>query len=258
MDYRIVKIDERNIAEHPQLVCFINPKHPAYNIKVDWLKSRLNEGLTIKLLYVEDESKPVGFIEYVPGEYAWRAVSAKDYVLIHCIWIYSNLYKNKGVGTKLLNTCIEDAKEQNFAGVAVVTSTDAFMAKKAFFIKNGFQSVDNAPPHHELLLFPFKEAPLPKFNDWRQELNKYQGLNIIYADQCPWVARFMSEVQDFVNQKGIALKVTKLVTSAQAQQAPSPYAVFCLINNGKLLADHYISQTRFTNILKKEKLILGK
>ncbi len=255
MEYRIVTINQNNITEHPQLVCFINPKHPAYKIKVEWLKSRLKEGLTIKLLYVEGESKPVGFIEYVPGEFAWRAVSAKDYMLIHCIWIYSNQYKGQGVGTKLLQACIDDAKSQGMAGVAVVTSTDAFMAKKAFFIKNGFQSIDTAPPHHELLLLPFKEAPLPKFNDWKQQQSKYQGLHIVYADQCPWVARFMSEVQDFVRQKGVVLQITKLETPSQAQQAPSPYAVFCLINNGKLLADHYISQTRFNNILKKEKLI---
>lgn len=34
--------------------------------------------------------------------------------------------------------------------------------------------------------------------------------------------------------------------------APSIYATFNLINNGKLLADHYISLTRFNNIIKKE------
>jgi hypothetical protein len=54
---------------------------------------------------------------------------------------------------------------------------------------------------------------------------------------------------------GIKPEITEISTSAAAQSAPSPYAVFTLINKGKILADHYISGTRFMNILKKEKLI---
>jgi hypothetical protein len=41
----------------------------------------------------------------------------------------------------------------------------------------------------------------------------------------------------------------------EAQAAPSPYAVFNLIYDGRLLADHYISETRLMNILRKEKLL---
>jgi hypothetical protein len=51
------------------------------------------------------------------------------------------------------------------------------------------------------------------------------------------------------------MQITELKTPADAQNAPSLYSVFNLINNGKLLADRYISLTRFNNILKKEKII---
>jgi hypothetical protein len=37
----------------------------------------------------------------------------------------------------------------------------------------------------------------------------------------------------------------------QAQQAPSAFAIFNLSYNGQLLADHPISNTRFTNIMNK-------
>jgi len=50
----------------------------------------------------------------------------------------------------------------------------------------------------------------------------------------------------------LELHVTELKTAEEAQNAPSLYATFNLVYNGTLLADHYISNTRFKNILKKE------
>jgi hypothetical protein len=48
------------------------------------------------------------------------------------------------------------------------------------------------------------------------------------------------------------LNITELETAEQAQNAPSIYSVFNLVYDGKLLVDHYISNTRFLNIIKKE------
>ena len=48
------------------------------------------------------------------------------------------------------------------------------------------------------------------------------------------------------------LKLTELKSAKEAQNAPSIYASFNLIYNGKLLADHYISNRRFENIINKE------
>ena len=52
--------------------------------------------------------------------------------------------------------------------------------------------------------------------------------------------------------KGLELKVTELENAEQAQNAPSIYATFNLVSDGKLLADHYISSTRFLNVINKE------
>ena len=55
-----------------------------------------------------------------------------------------------------------------------------------------------------------------------------------------------------LKEEKLRLKKVELKTAAQAQQAPSLYGVFSLVHNGKLLADRYISVTRFKNIIKKE------
>jgi len=251
----IVTINSGNLAQHPGTICFINPKNPSFHLKNEWITQRFSEGLRIKLLYTGDWKKVAGFIEYVPGEFAWRAVSAAGYMFIHCLWIYPNENKNKGFGTRLIEECIEDARQNNCNGVAVVTSKNAFMANSSLFLKNGFHEIANDGVGNELLVLSINEAALPTINDWKKQLAKYQGLHIVYSKQCPWVARMVEEIRESELAKKLNLQITQLKTSTDAQNAPSLYSVFSLINNGKLLADRYISITRLNNILKKEKLI---
>lgn len=247
----IIDVNLKNITQYPP-TCFLNPKNEGYLIRREWLKKRFSEGMRIKLLYIENEKKANGFIEYVPGENAWRAIDAKDYMFIHCIWISPNKYKEKGYGSILINECIEDAKRDGKHGVAVVTSEGPFMAGKALFIKNGFKSVAQAEPSIALMAKSIKKGPLPKFTDYEKQLGKYKGLNIVYSNQCPWVARSIPELKEIAKKKSLSLKVIELKTAKQAQNAPSVYAVFSLIYNGKILADHYISSKRFQNILGKK------
>ena len=119
-DIKIITVNKENISQHPP-VCFLNPKNEGYLKKLEWIKKRFFEGLRIKLLYLENEKKPIGFIEYIPGEYAWRAVDASGYMFIHCIWITPKKNKVKGYGSILIKECIEDAKNEEKYGVAVVT-----------------------------------------------------------------------------------------------------------------------------------------
>ncbi len=248
----LITITSENIGDYPGLSCFMNPKQEGAKTRADWIRERLSEGLTIRLLYHPGTGKTVGYIEYVPGEYAWRAVDAADYLFIHCIWVYPKPSRELGNGSRLVQACIEDAGRAGKLGVAVIASEGPFMAAKALFLKNGFSVTEEAPPSYSLLVHPLKKGPLPKFRDWRLRLSEYEGLYLVYANQCPWVARSVGEITKIASELGVVLKVTELKTAADAQDAPSVYGIFSLIYNGKLLADHYISATRFRNILKKE------
>jgi hypothetical protein len=250
MNSKIIDIDSVNISLYPP-TCFQNPNNEGYKIKLEWLKKRFSEGLKIKLLYIENDKKCHGYIEYLPGEYAWRAVDAKGYLFIHCIWTYPNNIKHKGLGSLLVDECIKDAVEQQKYGVAVIASEDSFMSKKDLFIKNKFEVVEESGPF-TLLVKSFKKGPIPKFRNTEKQLKKYKGLNIVYSNQCPWVSKFVSDIDEILKKKNLNLKITEIKTARQAQNAPSIYSVFNLVYNGKLLADHYISNTRFLNIINKE------
>lgn len=250
----IVDGNAKNICEY-SMCGYKNIKQEGYRRKADWLRKRFSEGMVFKILRSHD-GEGVGFIEYTPGEYAWRAVEATGYTFVHCIMIYPKKYKGKGYGALLLKECVEEARKGRAHGVAAVTSKGTWMAGKELFLRNGFELVDEAPATFELLVKRFKKkAVLPKFKgDWDKKIKSYgKGLTIIRSDQCPCIAKFVREIVETAREKyGLDPQMVELTNCLEAQNTPSPYATSCMIYNGKLAADHPISNRRFINIMEKE------
>ena len=112
-----------------------------------------------------------------------------------------------------------------------------------------------AHPDFELLVKQFDTSSPPKFpRDWEQRRNQYgSGLVIIRSDQCPYITKSVKEITETAEKRcGITPNVVELKNYKDAQSAPSAFAVFEIIYDGKLVADHPISNTRFMNIMNKE------
>jgi len=229
-------------------------EHEGCRRKAEWYRKRLPEGMRYKVLYSEDNGS-VGMIEYIPGEFSWRAVDAVGYMVIHCLCIFLKSFREKGYASRMIRSCVEDAKNENMNGVAVVTRKGAWMVSKDLFVKDGFEVVDKAPPDFELLAIKFRmDAPSPRFKHNRESvLNKYnKGLTILWSDQCPYIAKSIEEIKETIKQRyRIKARIIEIKDHDQAQNAPSPYAIFSLIYDGKLLAFHPISNKRFMNIMDK-------
>lgn len=252
-DVRIVDMDAENIFDYG--FCGTkNPQHEGCRRKAEWFKKRQAEGMKYKVLHSEEKGT-VGLIEYIPGEYAWRGIEAKGYMVIHCLCIFYKPYREKGVGSRMIDECLKDSKKEKKHGVAVVTREGAWMIGKDLFVKNGFEAVDKAKPDFELLVKKFnKNAPSPKFKGIGDKtLEKYnKGLNILWSDQCPYIAKSIREIRETIKKRyGIKAKFIEIKDHKQAQEAPSPYAIFSLIYDGELLAFHPISNKRFMNIMDK-------
>jgi GNAT superfamily N-acetyltransferase len=252
---RIIDTDAESILNYA-LCGYKNIKQEGYRRKVDWLKERFGEGLRVKVLHSAQDGT-AGMIEYVPGEYAWRPVDAKGYMLIHCLFVMHKKHKEKGYGSRMVEECLKDANKQKMRGVAVVTRKGTWMADKALFEKLGFEVVDTAPPDFELLVKKFQKGSLsPKFKgNWEKRLGKYgKGMVIISSDQCPYCTKSVREIVQTAKSKyGLKPKVVELKSSQQAQDSPSPFGISALILDGRLVADHPISNTRFINIMEKER-----
>lgn len=251
-DFAVVSVDIENMDELG-FFCVKNKKHVGYVAKSCWLQQRPAEGLRIKLLIAQD-GKQAGFLEYIPGEYTWRAVHAPNYLVIHCIWVNAGKFPYQGMASALVQDCLQDAETSGKAGVAVVTSDGPWMAHQAIFRKNGFVQVDAAPPHFQLLARRIGSGPLPAFpQNWAERLHQYQDLQLIYTNQCPYIGKAVAELPPVAERHGIQLHLLELNNPAEARdRMPSPYGVISLVYQGQLLADHPISATRFKNILQKE------
>jgi L-amino acid N-acyltransferase YncA len=246
----LVKVGLENLAECG-IGCIANPEHPGFAAKSAWLKERFAEGLRL-LLIRGREGKPLAFLEYVPGRYAWRPVDANDWLFVHCLWVFPAGQAVAGLGSRLIRACLDEARRLGARGVAAVVSEGPWMAGEAVFLKNGFVRGEQRG-RFEVVAFPLKKAPAPRFRDPSPKWGRHKGLGIVTSAQCPYLLKSTEDVTALAAEHGLEAKVTVLKSATEAQEAPSTYGVFNLLWNGKVLSDHYVSRGRFRNILKEIK-----
>jgi len=213
-----------------------------YQKKLKWLEARFAEGMRIKMLNPSEGGR--GFIEYIPGEYAWRPVYAEGYMFIHCLWVAGES-KGKGYASQLLEDCLTDASHRGMNGLAMVTSESDWLVSKRFLFGEGFESMDQAPPTFELLVNRFNRAPAPSFpKNWDERLRRLgDGLTIVRTDQCPYVDEGAQAALDAAKELGLRTRVVELKSCREVREyAPSPYGVFSIVLNGRLLSYHYLSK----------------
>jgi len=234
-DAEIVTVDASNVDRYGFFCYKSKPKTAGYRQKRQWLEERFAEGLRIKI--VREGNKSAGFIEYTPGEFAWRAVHAPNYLVIHCMWVVGR-GKGKGYGSRLLSEVIADAQAMGKDGVAMVTSRRPWLAGSALFLKHGFEPVGEAPPSFELLVRPFGDAPRSTFpTDWERRIDRYgSGLTVVRSGQCPYLDDATEAALAAAREMGVTGKVVELTTARDVQaSAPSAYGVYGVVYDGRLL-----------------------
>jgi len=249
----LVDVDAANLDTLP--CCGVKRlDHEGRRQKTCWLKTNFKRGAKAKVL-LDANGRQCGYIEYLPGEFAWRGVDAAGYLFIQCVFTYRRQYQHRGLARAMVEACVEEAREAGSNGVAALTREGPWLAGPALFLSCGFESVASAPPDYQLLVRKLRpSAPDPAIKgDWDKKLKPYaKGLTIVRSTQCPHIAKFADEIMEAAEKEyGLTPRVVEIASCRQAQQAPTPYAVFAVIYNGRVLADHPISRTRFRNIMRK-------
>lgn len=232
-----IELNTKNItSEH--ICCAISDKKcsDSYQAKKDWLTQEFNNGYVFRKI---NERAKV-FIEYGPAEKAWIPITAPNYLNINCFWV-SGKYKKNGYGKALLNSALEDAKNQGKDGLVTVVGTKKFhfMSDTKWFLKQGFEEVESTSSGFSLLVKKVNmDAQVPAFNESVKsgECEDKNGLVVYYSNRCPF-AEFhaKSSLIETANKRNLVLKVIKLETIEQAQAAPCPATIFSLFYNGKFM-----------------------
>lgn len=248
----IIEVNKENLTEKGFFCYMSKRKSEEYQRKLEWLKDRFDEGMKIKLLDLKQGGR--GFIEYIPGEFAWRAVDAKGYMFIHCMWV-AGKSKGKGYAALLLNECIKDAEKAGLKGVAAVTSERNWLVGRKFFLKHSFESIDQYPPF-DLAIKRFDDAPSPSFSgDFEEKLSTCgKGLTVFRSDQCPYLDAAVRAALDAAEELGISARVIELKSAEDVRRlSPSPYGVFSVVYEGKLVSYHSRAKKELVKILGTSK-----
>jgi N-acetylglutamate synthase-like GNAT family acetyltransferase len=250
-NFNIIDVNSNNVGQ-TGFFCFMSKrKAEGFRFKLNWLKQRFAEGMRIKMFELPER----GFIEYIPGEYAWRTVKAQGYMMIHCLWVVGKS-KGKGLGGVLIEECIKDAKASGMKGVAMVTSEKVWLVGKKMLLKHGFESVEQAPPTFNLMVKKFVDAPSPTFSDnWEEKARRFgQGLTVIHSHQCPYIPDATNHVLKTAEELGIQSRVIELKSSQDVRKrAPSPYGVFSIVYDGRLLSYHYLLSKDLIPLIQRTK-----
>ncbi|UOY08295.1 N-acetyltransferase [Muricauda sp. SCSIO 64092] len=252
-----IELNTKNIASEHICCAFSDKKcSDSYQAKKDWLKKEFDNGYVFRRL---DERAKV-FIEYGPAENAWVPIKAPNYLNVNCFWV-SGKYKKNGYGKALLQSAIEDAKEQNRNGLVTVVGTKKFhfMSDTKWLLRQGFEEVEKITSGFSLLALKFSDrSEQPKFNASviSGECPDKEGIVVYYSNRCPF-AEFHAKnsLVETAEKRNLPLKVIKLKTMEEAQSAPSPATIFSLFLDGKFMTTDLsvCMDSRFDKVIEKLK-----
>lgn len=235
----MVELEEENLDIEGCYCLRSKPNSTGYINKNEWLIDRFKEGL--KYIKIMENSKPAGFIEYTPIEYSSRVVYGENYLVIHCLWVNIT---GKGYASKLIQKCIQDAKDHNKDGVIVITNPDtSWTPSKDIFIKNNFIEVDQAPYRFELLVHKLRPSPNPSFpKDWAERLKLFNELTILRTQQCPFVDIATDNVLKGAEKLGIRAEVIDIKNREELLKlSPTPYGIYGVVYKNKLISFHRLT-----------------
>jgi GNAT superfamily N-acetyltransferase len=251
---KFVTLDKENIAKEHICCAFSDKKcNNGYEQKKRWLSKEFDNGYVFRRL---DERAKV-FIEYAPAEKAWIPIVAPNYLAINCFWV-SGQYKGKGYAKALLQSAIDDARQQGKDGLAAVAGTAKlpYMSDAKWLLRQGFETVEKVRYGFSLLSLKLNpQAANPKFSESvsNGECDNKEGITVYYSNRCPYTEYYVNEeLAKAAENRNIPLKIIKLETSEQAQSAPAPATIFCLFFNGKFITTDVsvCLDSRFDKIVK--------
>lgn len=221
---------------------------PGYEQKKAWLAERFAEGLEMRLLGDGER----GFVEFIPGKFAWRAIDgADDFMVIHCLWVVGKS-KGKGFGTVLLEEVERTAREHGFKGVAALTSGHTWLMGPDLLAGHAYESVEKAEPSFDLMVKRFADdAGMPRLSGrWAQKAEAIpEGLGVFRTDQCPYTDDAVKAVQARAKAKGLKFSEITLTTAQDIRErSPTPYGTYAVVKDGKLLTYTYLLPRDFDKL----------
>jgi len=233
-----VTLTADNLDDHHLCCAMATPRHvPGVQLKRDWLRARIAEGLVFRKLDVQGKV----FIEYAPAEVAWRPIVAPGWLVIHCLWV-SGRFQEQGHGRALLQHCLDDARRRGSAGVVVATGRRKrpFLGDPKFFAHHGFEVVQRVGDFQLMAHRVAHTAPDPRFSDSVTDRTPSADgpFTIAWTPQCPFGPACAQDTADALDDLGHRGEIRAIDTLEEAQRVASPLGAFGVEREGALVMHH--------------------
>jgi predicted GNAT family acetyltransferase len=183
------------------------------SLKRKWLREMLEKyGSCAKIAYYNE--KPVGQILYYPEEAeVTRAVRREGVLTIYCTYNPTSEAQKLGIGTRLLQNVILDAKQRKTCLgnkpckfiIAKAFNTGEALPLPKFYSKNGFLPT----PEENLLYFPVEgnyepSQPLGSYEPLDEDKNKAV---IFYGPTCQFGYPFAKKIEEIIREVAPHIKI---------------------------------------------------
>jgi GNAT superfamily N-acetyltransferase len=238
----IVDVNASNLDKVGFFCAMSKPGSAGYEEKLAWTRERFQEGLRIKAV----QRGGRGFIEYIPGRFAWRAIEAPNYMVIHCMWVEGRA-RGRGQGKALLQSCIRDAHDAGLSGIAAVSAKGKVgLVDTDFFLGQGFHIVQFACGMDLVALKFDLAAADPHFSsDLKKKARALgDGLTVVSSPQCPCTYESAQQVVGIARADKIRARSLRVNSLKQLRQtSPSPFASFDIVYDGEVISNCFQRMT---------------
>lgn len=241
---------ESLLADHP--CCGSGDAACAGRRKAIWLIERFREGFVYRRL----EGGSRVFLEYAHSEKAWLPVEASGWLALHCFSVPPR-DRGKGLGRALVESVVDEAARQKKYGVLAVAAKKkiSLVPEAKFFLKLGFEILDEAAPHFVLLGRRLRSGgPDPRFRERSRHpgWERGRGLAFVYTDRCPLAEPAAEELEKTAESLSIPFRSVRLTGLHEAKDFPCGSSVAALFLDGRYLTHEILTGAKLRNLLRKE------
>jgi GNAT superfamily N-acetyltransferase len=225
-------------------------------LKKQWLHEMLRKyGSFAKIAYYAD--KPVAQIFYYPEETEiTKALRRENVLVINCIYNPTSEAQKLGIGTKLLQSVVQEAKQRKTClgnkpckfVLAKAFNTGEFLPMPEFYRKNGFLPA----PDGNMLYLPVEGSyeSIPPVGDYESLPEDRNKAIIFYGPTCQFGYPFAKKIEELILQVVPSIKI-EMINEWEKPEESIKRKNWWLIVNAKPIRTFFMETEKFKKEIKQ-------
>lgn len=257
---RIENLQDSNIEDLIHVCSFKRLDDPIHqqgiSLKRQWLQKMLNQhGSCAKIAYYN--KKPVAQILHYPEEAdVTRPSRRRGVLIINCTYNPTSEAQKLGIGTKLLQSVIQDAKQRRTCLgnkpckfiLAKAFNTGEALSLPQFYIKNGFTPTSEG----NTLYLPIEGEyePTPTLGDYEPLQEDRNKAIVIYGPICQFGYPFAKKIEEAIRKIAPAIKI-EIINEWEKPEESIKRRNWWLIVNAKPIHTFFMETEKFEEEIKR-------